>query len=352
MDQSSKTPSTPSDDKMQVEEGDGVDRSLDYYFQSYSHFSIHEEMLKDEVRTGTYRRAILDNGALFKDKVVLDVGCGTGILCMFAAQAGAKQVIGIDCSEIITQARQIIKQNGFEDVITLIKGKVEEVTLPVDKVDIIVSEWMGYFLLYENMLATVIYARDKWLSPGGYILPDKATLFFTAIEDGQYKQEKIGYWEDVYGFDMSIIQQCAMQEPLIDVVEDRSVVSDSCSVITIDVNTVKTEELAFGSQFKLNVQRNDLVHALVAYFDIEFRLPNGVVSFSTGPRARYTHWKQTVFYLEDVLTVNRGEKIEGNFSMKPNKNNPREMDIIMTVSHTGSSTNWSPNSRTQKYYLR
>jgi len=48
-------------------------------------------------------------------------------------------------------------------VITLIQGKVEEVELPVDKVDIIISEWMGYFLLYENMLETVIYARDKWM---------------------------------------------------------------------------------------------------------------------------------------------------------------------------------------------
>ena len=50
-----------------------------------------------------------------------------------------------------------------QDKITLIKGKVEEVDLPVDKVDIIISEWMGYFLLYESMLDTVLVARDKWL---------------------------------------------------------------------------------------------------------------------------------------------------------------------------------------------
>jgi type I protein arginine methyltransferase len=48
-------------------------------------------------------------------------------------------------------------------VITLIKGKIEEVDLPVSKVDIIISEWMGYFLLYESMLDTVLFARDKWL---------------------------------------------------------------------------------------------------------------------------------------------------------------------------------------------
>ena len=46
---------------------------------------------------------------------------------------------------------------------TIIKGKVEEVDLPVEGVDIIISEWMGYCLFYESMLNTVIYARDKWL---------------------------------------------------------------------------------------------------------------------------------------------------------------------------------------------
>lgn len=48
-------------------------------------------------------------------------------------------------------------------VITIFKGKVEETELPVDQVDIIISEWMGYCLFYESMLNTVIYARDKWL---------------------------------------------------------------------------------------------------------------------------------------------------------------------------------------------
>ena len=75
--------------------------SADYYADSYAHFGIHEEMLKDEVRTRSYKNAIMQNGHLFKDKVVLDVGCGTGILCMFAAKAGAKLVIGVDMSSII-----------------------------------------------------------------------------------------------------------------------------------------------------------------------------------------------------------------------------------------------------------
>ena len=70
--------------------------SKDYYFDSYAHFGIHEEMLKDEVRTLTYRNSMWHNKHLFKGKVVLDVGCGTGILSMFAAKAGAKHVSNND----------------------------------------------------------------------------------------------------------------------------------------------------------------------------------------------------------------------------------------------------------------
>lgn len=95
-------------------------------------------------------------------------------------------------STIIDKAKEIVAVNGLSDKITLLQGKMEEVKLPFDKVDIIISEWMGYFLLYESMLDTVLYARDKYLAPDGLIFPDKATLFLAGIEDGEYKEEKIG----------------------------------------------------------------------------------------------------------------------------------------------------------------
>ncbi|MEQ2314126.1 hypothetical protein AMECASPLE_008955 [Ameca splendens] len=113
------------------------------YFSSYGHYGIHEEMLKDKVRTETYRDFMYSNPEVFRDKVVLDVGCGTGILSMFAARAGAKKVIAVDQSEIIYQAMDIVRSNQLENIITLIKGRIEDIKLPVEKVDIIVSEWMG-----------------------------------------------------------------------------------------------------------------------------------------------------------------------------------------------------------------
>lgn len=195
--------------------------SKDYYFDSYSHHGIHEEMLKDQVRTRTYQMAILNNKHLFEGKIVLDVGCGTGILSMFAVQAGAAHVYGVDCSGIIESAKRIVKDNGMEDKITLIKGKIEEIDLPVKEVDIIVSEWMGYFLLYESMLNTVLFARDKWLKPGGVIFPDKAVMYISALEDEQMKYERIDFWENVYGFNMSALKEAALKEPVVDIVDPK-----------------------------------------------------------------------------------------------------------------------------------
>lgn len=118
-------------------------------------------------------------------------------LLRFAARAGAKHVIGVDMSSIINKAKQIVAVNGLSSKITLLQGKMEEVEMPLQhmvdgKVDIIVSEWMGYFLLYESMLDTVLYARDKYMRPGGKIFPDKATIYMAGIEDGEYKDDKIG----------------------------------------------------------------------------------------------------------------------------------------------------------------
>ena len=77
-------------------------------------------MIQDKVRTATYASFILNTSELFKDAIVLDVGCGTGILSLFAARAGAKQVIAVDASPIAGKAEQIVNANNLEDVITYV----------------------------------------------------------------------------------------------------------------------------------------------------------------------------------------------------------------------------------------
>ncbi|CCD22794.1 protein-arginine omega-N methyltransferase HMT1 NDAI_0A06400 [Naumovozyma dairenensis CBS 421] len=300
-----------------------------HYFDSYDHYGIHEEMLQDSVRTLSYRNAIIQNKDFFKDKIVLDVGCGTGILSMFAAKHGAKHVIGVDMSSIIEMARELVELNGFSDKITLLRGKLEDVELPFKKVDIIISEWMGYFLLYESMLDTVLYARDNYLVEGGLIFPDKCSIHVVGLEDSEFKQEKINYWHDVYGFDYSPFIPLIMREPIVDTVESTLVNTTRCKLIEFDLNTVTLEDLSFEANFQLEAKRKDWISGLICWFDTVFPAPKGKkpVEFSTGPHAPYTHWKQTVFYLSDDLECEVGDVLKGKLICSPNDRNNRDLDV-------------------------
>lgn len=91
------------------------------------------------------------------------------------------------------------------------------------------------------------------------MFPDRATLYVTAIEDRQYKDDKINWWDDVYGFDMSCIKSVALQEPLVDVVDRNQVVSNSCLLKEIDIQTCTKDDIPFSSPFNLILKRNDYV---------------------------------------------------------------------------------------------
>lgn len=187
-----------------------------HYFQSYeangtshrisfqgTHLApdIHQVMIQDKVRTSTYAHFILTNPSLFRDAVVLDVGCGTGILSLFAAKSGAKRVISVDASDIAQKAKKIVKANGLDNIITVIQGKVEDITLPdgVEQVDVIISEWMGYALLYESMLDSVLRARDRFLRPGGVMAPSQCQMMLALCDASEVSKDRVDFWDDIYG---------------------------------------------------------------------------------------------------------------------------------------------------------
>ncbi|XP_026176081.1 protein arginine N-methyltransferase 3 isoform X2 [Mastacembelus armatus] len=302
------------------------------YFSSYGHYGIHEEMLKDKVRTESYRDFMYHNPDLFKNKVVLDVGCGTGILSMFAARAGAKKVISVDQSEIIYQAMDIVRSNHLEDKITLIKGRIEDVSLPVEKVDIIISEWMGYFLLFESMLDSVLYARDLYLADGGSVYPDLCNISLAAVGDAQKHQDRIAFWDDVYGFNMACMKKAVVPEAVVEVVKADVVISEPTVVQTVDCNTVQLSELEFASDFCLRITKTTDCTAIVGYFDIFFdKGCSNKVIFSTGPQATKTHWKQTVFLLERPISVQAGEELQGKITVRKNKKDPRSLLVTFDL---------------------
>ncbi|GAA5976382.1 hypothetical protein JCM11641_005996 [Rhodosporidiobolus odoratus] len=341
------------------DEGEAVHKDDDHYFVSYEYNDIHEIMLKDRVRTEAYRDFIIHpaNASRFSGKVVLDVGCGTGILSMFAAKAGARKVYAVDASNVAYKAMRNIKANGFEGTIEVIKGKVEEIKLP-EKVDVIISEWMGYCLLYECMLDSVLYARDKWLNPDGLMVPSQTSILLSAYAGAPYVKDRVTFWDNVYGFDMKAMKDKIEDEAIIDVVDDGEVVSKEVSVADIFTQTCTTASLSFTSAFTLPITRAPStsstssrfpLYALLAHFDTYFtsspRLcdsslrkesvsdQEGEVFFTTGAWDTPTHWKQTVMLLAKPIEVEVGYSLSGTLTVSKNPDNSRELvvEAVWTV---------------------
>ena len=147
--------------------GSFADRATDFanYFCSYAQLYHQKQMLADHNRMAAYHSAILGNQEVFRDKIVMDIGTGSGILAVWAAQAGARKVYAIEYTDMAKHAEKVMQANGVDNIVTVIQGAVEEVVLPIEEdqleceedngerdnssrcVDIIVSEWMGYFLV-------------------------------------------------------------------------------------------------------------------------------------------------------------------------------------------------------------
>ena len=327
-----------------------------HYAGSYAHFGIHHEMLSDRVRTESYRDALQHATGPVRGKSVLDLGCGTGILSMFcAAQAGgASAVTGVDMSDIVhqvgqnilstncvighpytilsIQAMDIVRENSLETTIALLKGRLEDISeLNGRKFDVIVSEWMGYFLLFEGMLDSVLAARDKYLKPGGSILPSRCSLHVTALSDIQRYNNLVGFWTDVYGFKMSCMRGPILGEANVEVVGSEHIVSNSQRVHDLDITTCTVADTEFSSDFSLEISRTCDLTAIVGYFDTFFELEERPVEFSTGPLATPTHWKQTVFYLPEVLPVVKDQVVSGKITCKRMSTDVRALKVALTL---------------------
>jgi protein arginine N-methyltransferase 3 len=318
-----------------------------YYFDSYAGNEIHEQMLKDSVRTEGYRDFLYNNKSYLKDKIVLDVGCGTGILSMFAARAGARHVYAVDNSDVITKAEANARENGLTSQITFIRGKVEDVQLPIPQVDVIVSEWMGYFLLFEGMLDSVLVARDRWLKSTGIMAPSKTRILLSAYGDDEWYNDHIRYWKDVYGFRMNAMAENITRNAFVTVANGDMVISEDANLFDIDTKSVSSKALDFTSEFELVITSPGKVYAFCGWFDTYFE-GHGIdsVMFSTSPKSKTTHWVQTLFVLDEPLSVNTGDAITGTFACKKHHENPRELDVRITFGLKGSVTKFE-----QQFYV-
>ncbi|XP_057956907.1 probable histone-arginine methyltransferase 1.4 [Malania oleifera] len=298
--------------------------SAKMYFHYYGQLLHQQNMLQDYVRTGTYYAAVIENRADFIGRVVVDVGAGSGILSLFAAQAGAKHVYAVEASEMAEYARKLIAGNSaLGQRITVIRGKVEEIELP-EKADILISEPMGTLLVNERMLESYVIARDRFLVPNGKMFPTVGRIHMAPFSDEYLFVEianKALFWQqqNYYGVDLTPLHRSAFQgyfsQPVVDAFDPRLLVAPAISHV-INFASIKEEDLyEIKIPLKFIASVGSRVHGLACWFDVLFNGSTVQRWLSTAPGSPTTHWYQLRCVLCQPLYVMAGQEITGELHM-------------------------------------
>lgn len=153
---------------------------------SFATASSHLAMLADHARTVAYREALATHAP---NRVVVDIGCGSGVLSCFAARAGASQVYAIEETEIIEVAREIARRNGLADRISFIRGNSAGVDLPV-RADVICAELLSDEPLAERIVATLSDAVRRFGTPDSVLIPDQLEIRAVGLESRRFLEDE------------------------------------------------------------------------------------------------------------------------------------------------------------------
>ncbi|KAI8003188.1 putative histone-arginine methyltransferase 1.3 [Camellia lanceoleosa] len=319
--------------------------SAKMYFHYYGQLLHQQNMLQDYVRTGTYYAAVIENCTDFVGRVVVDVGAGSGILSLFAAQAGAKHVYAVEASEMVEYARKLIAGNPLlAQRITVVKGKVEEVELP-EKVDILISEPMGTLLVNERMLETYVIARDRFLVPNGKMFPTIGRIHMAPFSDEYLYAEianKALFWQQrsYYEVDLTPLYGSAFQgyfsQPVVDAFDPSLLVAPAISH-TINFTSIKEEELyEIDVPLKFKSPVGTRIHGLACWFDVLFNGSTVQRWLSTAPGAATTHWYQLRCVLSQPFFVMPGQEITGRLHMNAHNAQSYSINLTMTTKSWGA----------------
>ncbi|WIA11620.1 hypothetical protein OEZ85_011724 [Tetradesmus obliquus] len=350
------------------------------YFCTYAYLYHQKDMLEDHKRTGAYYNAVMQNRRQFKDKVVLDVGTGSGILAIFSAMAGAKKVYAVEATDMAKHARTLVAHNKFEGVIEVVQGTIETIELP-EKVDIIISEWMGYFLLRESMLDSVLLARDKFLKPGGALYPSHARMFMAPMRTNASAGRINDFQNAMYGWSEFLKEMKGFYQVDLDCLSESyrkeqkdyymstsawgnvhpsQLMGPGTCFKKYDLHTITIEELKAELDADISMPIVDAcgpVDAFCGWFDVEFKgseenPADDPVKLPTAPDATGpTHWGQQVFMLHPSIDVAAGDSLATKVKVARQKVNHRLLELDLEVKVTGNSIHATSEPRQFNWHI-
>jgi precorrin-6B methylase 2 len=261
-------------------------------------------MTFDERRNTAYFEALKQ--VITPDSVVLDLGAGLGILGLQAAKLGAKKVYLVEPEDVISVTREIVKANGLDEQVVCLQGKIEKLEIP-EPVDIIISVFTGNFLLGEDLLPSLFFARDRYLKPGGTLIPNAAIMEAAPVSAPDIFKEVIDVWSVPhlgidqssartyanqqiywYGKDLQTAQYLAMPQPL------------------MELDFYTATQTHCQTQVSYAIKDAGHCHGFAGWFKMQL----GDNWLSTAPHEPPLHWSAAYLPLDPPLEVTQGDALE------------------------------------------
>ncbi len=268
---------------------------------SYSTVQGQHSMFQDRLRNRFYFEAI--QKAVGKESVVLDLGAGLGLHGFMANSSGAKKVYLVEPAQILNVAKKVVEANGLTGEIECISGEIEKVELP-EKVDLIISVFTGNFLLTEDLLSSLFYARDTHLRPGGKLIPDRANMIVVPVSSVEYYAEYIDCWtKSTYNIDYSLIRKYSVNSLYYDNSDEwkADFLAEPSNLLELDFMTAN--EASCHSKIEIRIKKDGLMHGCLGWFDARV----GDKWLSTSPIGEQMHWRQVFLPIENPILVQRGD---------------------------------------------
>ncbi len=278
---------------------------------NYALIRDQRNMALDERRNQAYYEALKE--VITPESVVLDLGAGLGILGMLAAQLGAKKVYLVEPEAIINVAKEIVKKNGYGDRIQCLQGKIEELELP-EQVDVIISVFTGNFLLQEDLLPSLFYARDKYLRSGGVMIPSAARMEAVPVAASTMYQDNIACWSEPHlGIDHNEARKYASQAIYFARTELASAkyLAKPQELLKMDFYQCNSTDCNVETKFDLD--ETDLCHGWAGWFAMQL----GNKWLSTAPHEPPLHWSTAFLPLDPPLQMQQGMTVKFKLQRPP-----------------------------------
>jgi Ribosomal protein L11 methyltransferase (PrmA)/PRMT5 oligomerisation domain len=274
----------------------------------FSSLNVQKNMLSDTLRMEKFKKAIFET--VKRGDVVIDLGTGTGIFAVWAAQAGARKVFAVEETDMAGVAESVVAENGLQKTISIYRANSSKVCFP-EPADVLIAEIVGHFFFEEGIVEYVADVRNKLLKSPARIIPCAASIFLVPVELGNHFQE-VSFWKTFSDPKLSCVSQKASNTAYVESVFPSQLLSSAMKIFELEATTWESEVRT--AEFEVVIQRDGILDALAGWFELQLSVTTCI---ATSPSDPATHWKQCIFPLDKPVFVSAGDRINCSFALAP-----------------------------------